>query len=147
MSSVDRYLLIVANLLAGLSGAAYGLIHWLGEPADELALAHPWQPAAQYVHILAAPLLVLAIGQVLYHHGVLSWRSDLREGRRSGLALLGLALPMIFSGYLLLLATGEFWRPFWIAVHVATALLWIAAFLAHLRSHTRRRASPMKPRL
>ena len=139
MTHFDRWLMIVANALAGVTGAAYGLIHWLLDPVDELALVHPWQPVAQYAHILAAPLLALAIGQMFYHHGVLSWRADVREGRRSGLILLVIALPMIFSGYLLLLATGEFWRPFWIAIHVTTSLIWLTAVTAHLFTHARRR--------
>ncbi len=139
MTPFDRWLMIVANVLAGGTGAAYGLIHWLAEPVDELALVHPWQPVAQYAHILAVPLLALAIGHLFYHHGLLSWKAQVRTGRRSGLFLLGLALPMIFSGYLLLLATGDIWRPFWIAIHVTTSVIWLTAFTAHLFTHARHR--------
>lgn len=129
--------MILANLLVGGTGAVYGLFRYFIKTDDPFALAHPGQPIAQYAHILAAPLLVFAIGHLFYYHAILSWRAGATEGRRSGLSMLTLASPMILSGYLLQTATGEFWRPIWIVVHVVTSLLWIAAYLAHLFAHAR----------
>ncbi len=129
--------MILANLLVGGTGAVYGFFRYFIKTDDPFALAHPGQPIAQYAHILAAPLLVFAIGHLFYYHAILSWRAGATEGRRSGLSMLTLASPMILSGYLLQTATGEFWRPIWIVVHVVTSLLWIAAYLAHLFAHAR----------
>ncbi len=139
MTPSDRRLMIVANVLVGGTGMVYGVFRYFVTTDDPMALVHPGQPVAHYAHLITAPLLVLAIGHLFHHHGLLSWKAQVRTGRRSGLILLGLALPMIFSGYLLYLATGDFWRPFWIAIHVATSLIWLAGFTAHLFTHARHR--------
>jgi hypothetical protein len=140
MTSFDRRLMTLANLLVGGTGVAYGIFRYFIKPDDPLALAHPGQPVAQYAHILSAPLLVFAIGHMFYHHAILTWRAGARAGRRSGVSMLALAWPMILSGYLLQTTTGEIWRFVWIAAHVSTSALWIAAYIAHLISHARRRA-------
>ncbi len=137
MTAFDRRLMLISNLLVGGTGIAYGLIHWLGKPPDEYSLYHPWFSSAQHLHILTAPLLVFAIGHLYHHHGISSLKAGTEEGRRSGIALLILAFPMIFSGYFLQLAGSDNWRIIWIGVHVATSLVWLAGFAAHLISHAR----------
>lgn len=144
MTSFDRRLLLIANVLVGGTGILYGIFRYFIVPDDPMALVHPSQPLAQYAHILTAPLLVFAIGHLFYHHAILTWRAGAKEGRRSGLSMLALALPMIFSGYLLQTATGEFWRPVWIGVHVATSCLWIAAYIVHLLTHARAASNRMR---
>ena len=52
--------------------------------------------------------------------------------RRSGILLVGLAAPMILSGYLLQTAVDEPWRRIWIALHLASSTLWLAGTVAHL---------------
>lgn len=141
MTTFDRRFALLGNLLVGGTGAVYGVFRYFIQPDDPMALVHPGQPIAQYAHILVAPLLVLAIGHLFYNHAILTWRAGAKEGRRSGLAMLSLALPMILSGYLLQTATGEFWRPVWIAVHIVTSLLWIGAYIAHLFTHARAASS------
>lgn len=140
MTTFDRWLLIVANLLVGGTGVVYGVFRYFVKPDDPFAVTHPGQPLAHVAHLLAAPLLVFAIGHVFYHHALLSWKAQVREGRRSGLLMLALALPMVFSGYLLQAATDEGWRQVWIVVHVASALAWLAGYGTHVFNHARRRA-------
>ena len=139
MTPFDRWLLIVANLLAGGTGVVYGWFRYFTGPVDALSLVHPWQPAAHTSHVLAAPLLAIVIGHFFYHHALLSWKAQVRTGKRSGLTLLALALPMIISGYLLQVSVHEGWRTAWIVVHVATALVWLLGCGAHLLTHARHR--------
>jgi len=140
MNKVEQWLLYIANALVGGTGLVYAWMRYLLKPAGEFAIVnHPWQPFVQHAHIWAAPLLVLAIGHVSYHHAIVYWRSGTVSGRRSGIAMLALALPMIFSGYFLQTSVDETWRLVWIVVHVATSTIWLAGFVAHLVSHVRAR--------
>ena len=59
------------------------------------------------LHLLAAPLLVLMLGVVWSSHASPRLRGKRPEGRRSGICMLLLFLPMALSGYLLQTAAGE----------------------------------------
>ncbi|MCO5061535.1 MAG: hypothetical protein M9963_05970 [Kiritimatiellae bacterium] len=139
MTRLERRIFVVINLLVAGSGAAFGLIDWLGKPSDGVSLSHPWVQPALFLHVLFAPMLVFAIGHLFYHHGVAMLSAGMAEGRRSGAALLALALPMIFSGYLFQLVMNEGWRTVWLTVHISSAILWIASVSVHIVVHVRAR--------
>lgn len=125
----------VANLLVGGTGLVYAWMRYLAEPADEFAVVnHPWQPDVQHLHVLTAPLLVFASGLIWRDHVWRRVRSGFRPRRRLGLALFALLVPMIASGYLLQVATSEPWRAAYGWLHLATSLLWVAAYVAHQTS-------------
>lgn len=128
--------MIASNLLVGGTGLVYAWMRYFAESADAFAIVnHPWQPTVQHLHVISAPLLVFAFGHMFYHHALLSWRAMIRPGRRSGLTMLFLAVPMIASGYLLQTSVEETWRTTWIVVHVATSLAWLLGYGAHLFTH------------
>ncbi len=139
MTIFERRAFLVINLLVAGSGAAFGLIDWLGKPPDELSLSHPWVQPALFLHVFFAPMLVFAIGHLFYYHGIVTLRAGAVEGRRSGVALLVLALPMIFSGYLFQLVMNEMWRTVWLTIHICASVFWILALVAHLWTHARAR--------
>lgn len=142
MTLFDRILFWASNLLVGGTGVVYGAYRYFIRPADPLEPVHPAQPFWQAAHVVAAPLLVLAIGHFAVHHGFAYWRAGASEGRASGVALLGLAAPMVLSGYLLQTAKDESWRAAWIAIHLVASLAWLAACLAHVWAHWRARRMP-----
>lgn len=136
MSTFDRWLVGLANVLVGGTGLVYAWMRYLLKPVEEFAVVnHPWQPDVQHLHVLAAPLLVLGFGQLMHQHAWLAWRAGARHGKRSGLTMLATGLPMIFSGYLIQVATEESWRTIWVFMHVATSLLWLAGYGIHLIRH------------
>jgi hypothetical protein len=136
MTSLEKNLFTTANLLVGGTGLGYGWFRYFVTSDDPYAVVnHPDQPLWQHLHIWLAPLLVLAVGHFLYQHALLYWKAGIKEGRRSGLLMLALALPMIFSGYLLQTAVDETWRQAWIIVHVAASLLWLVGVIVHLLTH------------
>ncbi len=146
MNRIDQWLLYVANALVGGTGLVYAWMRYLLKPVDEFAVAnHPWQPDVQHLHILTAPLLVLVIGHIAYHHAIVYWKAGMRPGRRTGLSMLALAAPMIFSGYFLQTAVSETWRFTWIIIHVSTSLIWLAGFGLHLVVHARNRRRQTMP--
>lgn len=122
----------VANLLVGGTGLVYAWMRYLAEPADEFAVVnHPWQPDVQHLHVLTAPLLVFATGLIWSDHVWKRVRSGFQPRRKLGLALFGLLVPMIASGYLLQVAVGEKARTAFGWIHLATSLAWIAVYVAH----------------
>jgi hypothetical protein len=128
----EAWLQHAANALVGGTGLVYGWMRYLAEPVDPFAVAnHPWQPHAQHLHVLCAPLLVFACGLIWSRHVWARVRSGFRPRRPSGLALAASLAPMVASGYLLQVAVDERWRTAWIWIHVLVSCVWIAAYLVH----------------
>jgi hypothetical protein len=125
-------MLHASNLLVGGTGLVYAWMLYLVKPTDPYAVVnHPWQPQAQHLHILVAPLLVFAAGLVWQRHVWWQWKRGLAERRRSGLSLISLLAPMIVSGYLIQTSVDPRWRRIWVGVHLATSLLWLLGYLMH----------------
>lgn len=131
MSRAEIWLLHLANLLVGGTGIVYAVVRYALEPPDPFSAIHPAQPGVQHAHIWTAPLLVFAIGAVWRTHAWSGVRLGVRARRRTGLALLAGAAPMVVSGYLLQTAVDPGWRRTWVIVHVATSSIWLAAYLLH----------------
>jgi hypothetical protein len=127
----EIWLIHTANLLVAGSGIVYAVMRYLLEPVDEWAVVnHPWQPQLQHLHVLAAPLLVFAVGLIWGRHVLQRLRNG-RQGRFSGVGLLVGFVPMAASGYLIQVATHPGWRSGWIGIHLAASALWLAAFAVH----------------
>jgi len=121
----------LANIAVCGTGLIYAWMRYLGEPADEWAVVnHPWQPQLQHLHVLAAPLLVFAVGLIWSAH-VLGKMKICRTNIIAGIGLTALFLPMASSGYLLQVAVDPGWRRTWIWAHVVSSLLWVSAFVLH----------------
>jgi hypothetical protein len=132
VSRLEAWFVHLANLLVGGTGIVYAWMRYFAKPADAFAVAnHPWQPAVQHLHVVAAPLLVFAVGLLFRSHAWAGIRLGIRTRRRSGLLLLLGAAPMILSGYLLQTAADSGWRAAWLAIHLATSGLWLVATLVH----------------
>ncbi len=137
MTKFERWLLYVSNALVGGTGLVYAWMRYALVPVDEYSVVnHAWQPFTQHAHIVLAPLLVIAFGHMAWHHALIFWKSGTKEGKRSGLTMLAVALPMIFSGYLLQTSVSDLWRQIWIGVHLITSALWLLGYLAHLFTHS-----------
>ncbi len=107
MTRLEAWFLHVATLLVGGGGLVYAWMRYLARPDDPFAVVnHPWQPAVQHLHVLAAPLLVFAIGLIWKAH---AWpgrpAARRRAPERAVSRLVATAAPMIASGYLLQTAT------------------------------------------
>jgi hypothetical protein len=140
MNRGERWLVHLSNLTVIVTGLAYAVMKYLLEPADPFAVInHPLQPLTLTLHLLAAPLLVLAVGILWKGHIAPQWRSGRPAGKVSGIGLGLTFLPMVLSGYLLQTASAPFWRQAWLAVHLATSAVWLLMFIAHQASFITRR--------
>lgn len=133
MSRLERWGLHVAALLTAATGAADGGLRWFGQRMGEFGPEpHPWLGLAQHLHVLAAPLLVFALGVMVRGHLWARLRGGSGSGRRTGLTLTGLLVPMVFSGYGVQVAVDPAWRTALSWAHGASAGLFLLAYAGHL---------------
>lgn len=131
MNRIDSAAVRWASHAAVASGIAYAVLRYALAPADEFAVGHPFEPAARDAHVLATPLLVLALGMTLRSHALPMLRRRRAAKRRSGIGLLACALPIIGSGYLIQVAVDDAFRFGSVAVHLGASGVWIVACVAH----------------
>ena len=133
MKPWERWTFGLLSLVVAASGFAYFGMKYLMASADPFALVnHPWQPLMLHVHVLASPPLVLVFGIVLNSHIMRKLRATRVENRKSGLASLVTFGVMVASGYLLQVVTSEAWLGALVVVHVASGVVFSAAYVAHL---------------
>jgi hypothetical protein len=144
----EKVLLWSSTLVVGVSGFVYAWMKYLLTPTDPYsAVHHPWQPLVLKVHLVAAPVLVFAVGLVFMQHVWRQFRSDLKRGRRSGTGTLLTLVPMVLSGTLIQTVTDESWLWWLAAIHLGTGTLFVLGFAAHQvsmwarQARARRRAS------
>jgi hypothetical protein len=119
--------------LAGASGIVYGVMkYFLAGANPDSRLGHPWQPAVLAAHVLAAPIAVFGLGLLWRSHALNRLQLGERESRRSGLTILRVAPPLVFSGYLVQVLTGDSLRKATGWLHAALGVAFALAFALHL---------------
>lgn len=133
MTRLERWSLHLAALFTGATGLIYGWLRYYGQHEGEFGPeAHPLQGLLQHMHVLAAPLLVFALGMLVRGHVMPMWRSGRPAGRASGFLLAFILAPMVLSGYAVQVAVAPAWRLAFAWVHGASSLLFLAGYGVHL---------------
>jgi hypothetical protein len=134
-SAGERRFHHLGTLLTGLTGLALFAFKDLTTPDPEAfsVVSHPWQPHAQHLHVLAAPLMLVSLGLLLREHvlGRLA-NPERRRSRRTGWLLTLAFGPMALSGYLLQVTVEPAWRTAWKWTHLGTGGLFLSAYAGHL---------------
>ncbi len=149
MSRFERALLNLSTLVSTITGLVYLVMKYVMKSEDPFSvLGHPWQPHFLAAHLLTGPVVIFALGLIAREHVVGMYiESEARRGRRSGMSLILLTTPMVFSGYLLQIVTEPGPRKALVVTHVASGLLFALFFLGHLWfSLSRRRRENGDPR-
>lgn len=135
MTRSEQLLLWGSSAATALTGAVYGVMKYGMKTDDPYAVVnHPWQPFFLKAHVLAAPVLVFAIGAIFSKHVVRQWKSYGERGKRSGGAILAVAGSMIASGYVIQIVTAESWIR-WIGwTHLGLGVLYTGAIVIHRRA-------------
>ncbi|MFQ5745703.1 MAG: hypothetical protein ACE5HF_00615 [Gemmatimonadota bacterium] len=145
MSPFERWTVRITSGLTALSGLGYLWTKYLLSSPDPWAVVnHPLEPWFLKIHVLTAPLLVFAIGLIAVRHVWEHVRNGVRSGRRTGLLLVGSLGPMVASGYLVQIVTGDLILRLLALLHIASGLLFAVAVVAHVGAIARaaRRQAP-----
>ena len=144
MTRFERLILDLSIGLSTLTGMVYFVMKEWMRPSDPFSvLGHPWQPHVLSLHVLAGPVVIFALGLIARDH-IFERIAVGRPltGRRTGLLISGLALPMIASGYALQIVTSPAGRRALSLLHLASGLLFAMLFVGHLvATAARRRAA------
>lgn len=133
MKGLERLSLHLSALLTGASGLLYGWLRYFGQRVGEFGPEpHPLQGLLQHLHVLAAPLLVFALGMVVRGHVLPRLRGAQPGGRATGLFLALVMTPMALSGYGIQVVTEPATRGVLAWVHGITSLLFLAAYGVHV---------------
>jgi hypothetical protein len=141
VSRFERLLLDLSIALSSVTGAVYFVMKEWMRPRDPFSvLGHPWQPHVLAAHVLAGPAVVFALGLIARDHIVERIVSGKpATGRRTGLFITSLALPMVLSGYLLQVVTAPAGRRILALLHLVSGLLFALLFVGHLAATAARR--------
>ena len=134
MTRLERLLLDLSIGLSASTGSIYYVMKQWMRPRDPFSvLGHPWQPYALAAHVLVGPVVIFALGLIAREHifeRIVSGRPQ--TGRRTGLFITSLALPMVLSGYLLQVVTRESLHGPLVVLHLGSGALFAAVYLGHL---------------
>ncbi len=132
MTRYERWIVWSSALATGITGVGFFWTKYLVEAPEPWAVVnHPLEPWLLKLHIVAAPVFVFAVGMIATRHILVHIRSRVRQGRRSGLALVGLLLPMAGTGYLIQVVSLEAWIVPLAVVHIVTGAVFLLAIGAH----------------
>lgn len=132
MNPFERWTLWGSTAVVAVSGFAFLWMKYFVVPADPYAIVnHAWQPFFLKLHILSAPVLVFALGVVFLRHIWRQYRSGRPGGRRTGLTVLWVLVPMVATGYLLqtVASRDALRRIAWI--HIVTSSAYVLAIAGH----------------
>lgn len=119
--------------LTSASGVVYGVMKYFLQSANpDSRVGHPWQPAVLAIHVLAAPVAVFCMGLLLRGHALPRLKGGERAGRATGVALIAIGLPLVLSGYLVQVLTGDAARKATGWLHAAVGVVFALAFLMHM---------------
>jgi len=132
MSRSESLLVWVATLLVTVSGLGFGAFKYFARSEDPFAVVHhPLQTFFLKMHVLAAPLLVFALGIVVARHAWSQWTSGSSRGRRSGIVLVMTLAPMIVTGYLVQTLVSRRAVTAAVVAHWAFGIAYLAVFGVH----------------
>ena len=122
-----------------LTGIVYGVFkYWVPSPDPDSRAGHPMQPGFMKAHLLLAPFAVLGVGLLLRRHALARLRRGEQNGRRSGLTMLWIFLPLVLTGYLVqvFIGPGAVHATGW--THAALGLVFALGYVFH----PKRRSTP-----
>lgn len=133
MRRFDAWFIRAGFALVSASGLLLAVLKYFLAGFDpDSRLGHPWQPAVVAAHVLVAPVAVFVLGLLWRAHALSRLKSGEREGRSSGTALTAIGLPLVLSGYVVQVLTGEAARRWTGWLHAALGLVFALAFVLHL---------------
>jgi hypothetical protein len=153
MKRLQKWLLMCSSLVTGVTGIVYFWMKRFLVPVDPFAVVgHPLEPWLLKAHILAAPVLVFALGLITIDHIWKNYRCLVPAGRRSGIAATWVIAPMVATGYLIQVVTAVGWLSALGWAHLGAGVWYLVSVVAHQQVFRRgpnvaaTSAPPQRPR-
>ncbi len=141
MSSFEKWVVWASALATTLTGVGLFWTRYLVLNDDPWSLInHPLQPWFLKSHIIVSPLLIFALGLIALRHIWSHYREGRTWGRKSGITAALMALPMIFTGYLIQAVTHIGWLRALVVAHVVASVVFAIGLALHQVFVGRRRA-------
>lgn len=135
MTTSQKWLLWLSSGLTGATGLVYWWMKNLMRPLDEFAVInHPLQPWMLKAHIIAAPVMVFAVGLIAAGHIWKQYKRPVSSGRISGLVSMGVLGPLIMTGYVIQVVTHVGWLEALAWAHLGAGALYLLSLFAHHRA-------------
>jgi len=132
MKRLQKWLLMCSSLVTGVTGLVYFWMKRFLVPVDPFAvIGHPLEPWLLKAHVLAAPVLVFALGLITMDHIWRNYRCLVPAGRRSGIAATWVIAPMVATGYLIQVVTAVGWLSALGWAHLVTGVWYLLSVVAH----------------
>ena len=153
MSRFERWTVWTSSAAVGLTGLGFTWAKYLAAPTEAWSVVnHPLEPWFLKAHVVLAPVFVFAVGLILTRHILPHIRQGVRRGRRSGLSMVWMLLPMVISGYLIQVVTAPWLVTAMIVLHLASGVVFLVALVGHAMAVVRkafrvREAAPEVSRL
>lgn len=137
----------ISIVLLTATGALFAWMKYFMKSDDPFAVVnHPMQPWLLAAHVVLAPLGVFAIGWIFGPHILAGVNNRFAPKRKSGIWTLLFIAPMVLSGYLLQVSTGDAMRKAMAAAHWISSAFFVAAYVVHLLlGRPERRDQPIQP--
>lgn len=140
MSRAQTITVYISVALTAVSGILFAVMKYAMTSDDPFAVVnHPLQPWMLAAHVVVAPLAVFAFGWMFSNHIAPGLANRAARSRRSGLSLVSSIAPMIVSGYLLQVTTGDVMRKAFAVTHWISSALFVVAFGMHAIAAIRKR--------
>jgi uncharacterized membrane protein YidH (DUF202 family) len=133
MTRTQLVYLHLSMALTTLTGVVFAWMKYFMTSTDEFSVVnHPLQPHMLAVHVVVAPLLLFILGWTFSNHMLPKYRFGGDPNRRSGIASMVLIVPMMLSGYLLQVSTGEALRQAMAVAHWVSSGVFVVGYVMHL---------------
>jgi hypothetical protein len=135
VTTSQKWLLWLSSTLTGVTGLVYWWMKNMMRPLDEFAVInHPLQPWMLKAHIVAAPVMVFAVGLIAAGHIWKQYKRPVSSGRISGLVSMWVLGPLIMTGYVIQVVTHVGWLEALAWAHLGTGSLYLLGLFAHHRA-------------
>lgn len=137
------YVQLCVLLTAG-TGIVFAWMKYGMKSDDPFAVVnHPWQPFMLAAHVVVAPLLLFGFGWIFNEHIWPRFRNHAATKRKSGTWSMAAIAPMVLSGYLLQVSTGETTRQAMAIAHWISSGVFVLGYGVHIILKPRSPASVM----
>ena len=132
MTRFERWTVWSSAIATGLTGLGFMWAKYFVPPPDQWSVVnHPLEPWFLKLHIVTAPVFVFAVGLIATRHIIPHLKKREPSGRRSGLIMVWMFLPMALTGYLIQVVSSPRWLVPLVVVHILTGCAFLLGIAGH----------------